>query len=415
MQSERHQVQYLIDESVLEVGDGYRAKQAELADQGLPFARAANIDGGFRFDGAELLGWPAVKKAGSKVSQPGDVVFTSKGTVGRFALVSKDTPRFAYSPQLCYWRSLDPEVLHPRYLYFWMNSWDFYAQVTAVKGQTDMADYVSLRDQRRMEVPIPLLAEQRRIADVLGALDDRIEVNRRMNRTLEAMAQALFRSRFVSFDGRGDLVESEAGPIPEGWRWGKPADLITFDPRMKLKKGTIARYLGMSEVPTEGFEVGELEERPYKGGSKFVLGDTLLARITPSLENGKAALVDFLESGEVGFGSTEFIVMRSQEGTPREFVYCLARSPEFRQFAIKHMTGSSGWQRVSRDDFSHYDMPVPPRNELATFATDVRPLFKRISLNHRHSRTLAALRDALLPKLVSGEIRVPEAEVLADV
>jgi type I restriction enzyme S subunit len=289
-----------------------------------------------------------------------------------------------------------------------MNSRDFFVQVAAVKGQTDMAEYVSLRDQRRMAVPIPPLNEQRHIAAVLGALDDRIDVNRRMNRTLEAMAQALFRSRLVDFDGRDDLVAHEAGPIPEGWRWGKPADLIKFDPRMKLKKGTVARYLGMSEVPTEGFAIGELEQRPYKGGSKFILGDTLLARITPSLENGKTALVDFLEPGETGFGSTEFIVMRGREGTPREYVYCLARSPEFRQFAIKHMTGSSGRQRVKREHFDHYDLPVPPLAELAEFAEATRPMFDRISLNHRQSRTLAVLRDALLPKLVSGEIRVPE-------
>lgn len=280
----------------------------------------------------------------------------------------------------------------------------------ATNKQTTGLGHVTQRDMKAMKVRLPPLDEQRRIAAVLGALDDRIEVNRRMNRTLEAMAQALFRSRFVDFDGRDDLVESETGPIPSGWRWGKPADLIKFDPRMKLKKGTVARYLGMSEVPTEGFAIGELEERPYKGGSKFVLGDTLLARITPSLENGKTALVDFLEPGEVAFGSTEFIVMRGREGTPREYVYCLARSPEFRDFAIQHMTGSSGRQRVSRDDFDHYDLPIPPRDELAAFDKAARPMFERISINHEHSRTLAALRDALLPRLVSGELRVPEAE-----
>lgn len=167
---------------------------------------------------------------------------------------------------------------------------------------------------------------------------------------------------------------------------------------MKLKKGTVARYLGMSEVPTEGFAVGELEERPYKGGPKFILGDTLLARITPSLE-----------PGEVGFGSTEFIVMRGREGTPREYVYCLARLPEFRDFAIQHLTGSSGRQRVSRDDFDHYDLAIPPHDELAAFAEAARPMLDRISVNHGHSRTLAALRDALLPRLVSGELRVSES------
>lgn len=153
-------VEDLIVEQVLEVGDGYRAKRSELAASGLPFARAGNINNGFQFSGAELLSLASVERAGRKVSMPGDVVFTSKGTVGRFAFVGETTPPFAYSPQLCFWRSLSDSVLQRSFLFNWMKSRAFLDQVAAVKGQTDMADYVSLRDQRRMRLLLPSGASQ---------------------------------------------------------------------------------------------------------------------------------------------------------------------------------------------------------------------------------------------------------------
>jgi restriction endonuclease S subunit len=156
-------VQSLIDSMVLVVGDGYRAKNEELASAGLPFARAGNINAGFLFADAELLGWPSVSRAGGKISVPFDVVFTSKGTVGRFAFVSPTTPKFAYSPQLCFWRSLNHEALSPFFLYHWMQSRRFLEQVDAVKGQTDMADYVSLTDQRLMRMACPKAGEHARL------------------------------------------------------------------------------------------------------------------------------------------------------------------------------------------------------------------------------------------------------------
>ena len=137
------------------VGDGYRAKNDELSAQGLPFARVANINDGFRFADADRFPETSLSRVGNKISEPGDVVFTSKGTVGRFAFVRPDTPRFVYSPQLCYWRVLDTTLIHPHYLYYWMYSREFFVQFKGVAGQTDMAEYVSLADQRRMHISLP--------------------------------------------------------------------------------------------------------------------------------------------------------------------------------------------------------------------------------------------------------------------
>src|SRR5690242_9798192 len=107
------QVAELIERGVLVINDGYRAKNSELSSRGLPFARGGNIDGGFHFDGADRFPEENLDRVGEKVSRPGDAVFTSKGTVGRFGYVAADTPRFVYSPQLCFWRSLDHDVIDP--------------------------------------------------------------------------------------------------------------------------------------------------------------------------------------------------------------------------------------------------------------------------------------------------------------
>ncbi len=195
----RREVSQLMGDGKLVIGDGYRAKNDEFGSSGLPFARAGNINEGFLFDDADHFPEENLARVGNKVSQPGDVVFTSKGTVGRFAFVRPGTPRFVYSPQLCFWRSLDQEEIDPRFLYYWMFGREFFVQFKGVAGQTDMAEYVSLTDQRRMHITLPGRDEQRAIAHILGTLDDRIELNRRMNETLEAMARAIFKSWFVDF------------------------------------------------------------------------------------------------------------------------------------------------------------------------------------------------------------------------
>jgi len=136
--------------STLLIGDGYRAKRTELAETGVPFVRAGNVNGTIITDGAELLGWPAIAKAGVKRSQVWDTVFTSKGTVGRLGLVTPATGDLVYAPQVCFWRTLNRETLSPFLLHLWMKSDSFTAQWMSVKGQTDMADFVSLSDQRAM-------------------------------------------------------------------------------------------------------------------------------------------------------------------------------------------------------------------------------------------------------------------------
>lgn len=180
----------LIAEGVLEIGDGYRAKNSELGPEGLPFVRAGDLDAGFDLDGAEKLCPESVAKAPTKISQPGDIAFTSKGTVGRIARVAFDSPRFVYAPQVCYWRTKSVENVHPAILYSWMAFGDFNAQVLSYAGQTDMAPYISLRDQREIMVP-RFPDSQREIGDQIEALLTMKATNMKQSRTLGALRDTL--------------------------------------------------------------------------------------------------------------------------------------------------------------------------------------------------------------------------------
>ncbi len=299
---------------------------------------------------------------------------------------------------------------------------------------------------RDLEVPPP--ATQKAIAHILGTLDDKIELNRRMNETLEAMAAAVFKSWFVDFDpvidkalaagnpipeelkekatrraALGDnrkplppeitalfpdtFQDSELGPIPTDWEAKTVSEIVAINPRLKLPKGRIAKYVDMKALPTKGFCISGYIEKEFKGGSKFTKNDILLARITPCLENGKTSLAYFLNDNEIGFGSTEFIILRHQKPFGYEFVYCLARDSDFRDHCIASMVGSSGRQRVQNDCFDHYKVAIPQKENLAIeFELRVQPLFNQIVENAGQLQLLAQLRDTLLPKLLNGEIEL---------
>ena len=271
---------------------------------------------------------------------------------------------------------------------------------------------VSLKSMRELPINLPSLGEQKSIATILSALDDKIELNLQMNKTLEEMAMALYKHWFVDFGPfqNGEFVDSELGEMPKGWKNVILGDLINLNPRLSVAKGSLASFVEMKVLPIDVMSVSDVAQKEFKGGAKFQNGDTLFARITPCLENRKTAFVDFLESGEIAFGSTEFLVMRAKEGVSKYWTYCLARNTNFRNFAISTMVGTSGRQRVQNDPFLSYEVPQPPKKIFDSFSEIAEPWFKQIRLNTIENQTLTQLRDTLLPKLISGEVRVKDAE-----
>lgn len=325
---------------------------------------------------------------------------------------------------------LDPSRADPLYFYYYWQSYNGLSAIRSIVEQGAGASGIRASDLATLPVVSRPIEEQRAIAHILGTLDDKIELNRRMNETLEAMARALFKSWFVDFDpvrakmeGRETglapdiadlfpdrLMDSEIGNVPQGWELATLSERIDINPRRSLRKGQISPYLPMANMPTHGHMPDSVAVRPFGSGMRFSNGDTLVARITPCLENGKTAYVDFLTDGEIGWGSTEYIVLRPQRPLPNQFAYCVARSARFREFAIQNMSGTSGRQRVSATVLRGFLMVFPPKRLVDRFGEVVGSLFERASNAGYESRTLAKLRDTLLPKLVSGEMHVPAAE-----
>ena len=182
--------------------------------------------------------------------------------------------------------------------------------------------------------------------------------------------------------------------------------MIDVNPRRVLKAGTLAPYLDMKNLPRTGHNAEEVVPRAAGSGMKFQNGDTLLARITPCLENGKTCLVDFLREGQVGWGSTEYIVLAPKPPLPPQFGYLLARSEVLRNFAIQNMTGTSGRQRVPAECFNTFQIAVPPALLAQRFGELTGPMTAAAKANADQSRTLGTLRDRLLPKLLSGALTV---------
>jgi type I restriction enzyme S subunit len=429
-------VSELVGRGVLHVEDGnhgeYRPLATEFSKSGTPFVRPDDlVNGRVAFDRCDRINDEALARVRKGRGRAGDIVFTHRATVGRIARIGPDDPPFVANPGVTVWRSNAPDILDPVYLYYFMQTSEFMDQVWAEAGNTDTFPYVSLTQQRGLFLSFPQIKMQRDVAHVLGALDDKIDLNRRMSESLEATARALFKSWFIDFEpvrakAEGHnlglpkaiadlfpdrLVESELGEIPEGWRAVPLPDAIEVNPTRHLKKENVAPYLDMANMPTSGHTAAEVIDRPFGSGMRFMNGDTLVARITPCLENGKTAYVDFLGDGQVGWGSTEYIVLRPKPPLPSEFAYCLARSNEFREFAIQSMTGSSGRQRVPAESLSHYLVVTPSKEIAAHFGRVVGPLFARASIAARESSALAALRDGLLPKLISGDLRVAASPV----
>ena len=169
----------------------------------------------------------------------------------------------------------------------------------------------------------------------------------------------------------------------EQWTEIRAADFIEFNPRMSIKKGTIATKVAMDKLQPFTKKIPDSEKASFSGGSKFRNGDTIMARITPCLENGKTAFVDILGKDEVAFGSTEFIVMRAREGlSDPQFIYYLATSPWFRNIAIKSMVGSSGRQRVQQSVLDDLVLNVPPLEEQKKISSFLCVLDQKIALNN---------------------------------
>ena len=187
------------------------------------------------------------------------------------------------------------------------------------------------------------------------------------------------------------------------WKWVKLSEIIDFNPKEQLLKGSISKKIAMEKIEPFTRDISEFERLEFKGGTKFRNGDTLIARITPSLENGKTAKVNLLDEDEIGFGSTEFIVARAKKGISDEnFVYYLMLDPKVREVAIKSMVGTSGRQRVQLDVVKNYEILCPPLEEQIQIGRILSVIDDKIENNKKINHHLEEMIDAIFLRYIES-------------
>ncbi|MBT9555751.1 MAG: restriction endonuclease subunit S [Myxococcales bacterium] len=372
------------------------------------------VQGSLRWDNVRR--WPREMVAGleSYWLAPGDVVLAMDrpwidAGLKRAAIGVGDVPALLVQRTA---RLRGSERLDTGFLRYVTGSSSFVQYVLGVQTGTAVP-HISPSQIRTYRFLLPPISEQRRIAAVLGALDDKIELNRKMNRTLEDMAQALFKSWFIDFDGHDDLVDSELGPVPRGWAVTHLLNVVRL-----LSGGTPKT----SEASYWGGEVKWASAKDVSNCSGRYLVDTERSITTAGLEGSAAKLIPKGAVAVVARGATcgRWCLFGETVAMNQTCYAIVARRPEHETF-IKHavppiiallvqQAHGSVFDTITTSTFEAARLVVPPDSELNRLTTALEPLEDRILANVYESRTLTSLRDTLLPKLISGELRVPEAE-----
>lgn len=396
---------------------GSKLVSKDYVPEGVPVIRGINLpeNGRFSTNGFVYVTDEKANELSANLARPGDLVFTQRGTLGQVGIVPRNTgySRFVIS-QSQMKMTVDTTKASAEYLYYYFRNPETVDNIKALAISAGVP-HINLDTLRKYEVCVPSVVDQAKIADVLSSYDKLIENNTRRIQVLEEIARALYREWFVEFRYPGHenvpMVETEHGVFPLGWGPTPVTQAVHINPTTKVPKEGLKPFLPMGCLSNDSMIISGVEEREGNSGSKFRNGDTLFARITPCLENGKTGFVQFLPSDEaVAFGSTEFIVLRSRTLSPT-YVYLMARSNEFRDNAIKSMSGATGRQRVQEACFAKYVLAHPDKTTLSRFSSIVEPIFHLIQNLATKNESLQLSRDLLLPKLVSGEIDVSQLDI----
>ena len=300
------------------------------------------------------------------------------------ALYDEEEPAIV-SPAYFMFEVVDNSILNEDYLMMWFRRPEF-DRICWLHTDGSVRGGITWDDICRLELPIPPIEKQLEIVNSYKAITERIALKKKINDNLEATAQAYFDNLFFSCDDTDCTL----------------ADIALVNPSRPLSKGVEARCFDMSTLPTSGCIPTGDTTKPYNGGVRFINGDTLIARITPCLENGKAAYINILNEGEVAFGSTEYIVFASKDDIPSCFYYFLIRNSKFVTFALQFMNGSSGRQRVSGEELASFPLMIPSKEKLAAFNKVGKLVLEQMKESTEEIQFLKQLQETITATLSSN-------------
>jgi type I restriction enzyme S subunit len=412
-------------------------KTTDYVENGVPFVMAKDLkDGHVDFSGCSFITAALANSLRIGFALPGDVLLTHKATMGRVAILPAKYPLVMLTPQVTYYRVARPDLLLPEFLKYAFLSPSFQQQLNASSDQSTRK-YIGITAQRRLKITFPPFHMQRNIVDILAALDARIELLKKMNETLEAIARTIFKSWFVDFDpvrakaegrepeGMGaataalfpsEFEVSELGLIPKGWRIGSILEIANL-----LSGGTPktehAEYWDGSINWAAAKDISQCRDSFLLRSEKRITDKGLAessTKLIPALSTvvvargattGRLAML-----GRVMAMNQTCYALSSSLDCPFS-LYCLLRHVVHQ---LVHAAHGSVFDTVTTSTFARSRLPLPAPPLFRAYEVLIQDLFRRVLAGSQTSQTLTELRDTLLPRLISGKLRVPEAEKMAE-
>ena len=402
----------------------------DFVNDGLPLLTAKVVNAGrVDFNAAQKLSKEKAAQLPYGFVQPEDVLLSHNATVGRVAVVPEFTGKALIGTSLTYFR-LDKSRLLPRYLACFFESRDFQNQLASVMGLSTR-NQVPITAQRLLEVEVPPMAVQYQISEFVGALDDRITLLRETNATLEAIAQALFKSWFVDFDpvrakmeGRtpegmdeataalfpDSFEETGLSLVPRGWRWGT-LGVVAETARNQIQPEAMhetLHYVGLEHIPRKCLSLNDwgVAEGLESAKSCFSAGDILFGKLRPYFHKVVVAPID-------GVCSTDILVCRPTKPCFYGFSAMQLFSEPLVTYSDRLSNGAK-MPRVNWKDLAAYEVVIPDEEVAEMFTVTIQPLLNLMAANTHQAQTLSSLRDTLLPRLISGQLRLPDLQQLME-
>ncbi len=411
-------------------------KTANTQSSGIPSIRTTNIKNGrIDFKNANRVSFAVYKEWTARLEpQPNDLILAREAPVGEVGIIP-------FNQKACLGQRTvlirpNQQRIYPKYLLYLLLTPEMrYEMNRRAEGST--VPHLNMLDIRNLAIPkLPPLPEQKAIAHILGTLDDKMELNQQMNQTLEAMAKAIFKSWFVDFEpvrakmeGRqpvgmdaataelfpDSFEESALGMIPKGWEVKELGNLAqNFSKTFDFSQHESVIFINTGDVLSGKFLHSNLVSKdglPGQAKKSIDKNDILLSEIRPA--NQRYAFVDFDANNYVV--STKFMIIRAFEMIETRLLYrILTSQSSLAEFQIVAESRSGTFPQITFDSISYFPIILAAKSIQISFLNLISPLEKQIKQNNLQSETFANIRDTLLPKLMSGEIRVKEAEKLLD-
>ena len=387
-----------IDEPLDGNHGGKHPKSTDYVPEGVPFIMANDLaNGKLDLENCVFITQKQADSLDKGFAKPGDVLLTHKATLGRTAIVPDTYPMIVLTPQVTYYRC--KKNIENKYLKYYFDSPEFQTILANWAGSGSTRAYLGITAQHKLPIVLPPLPTQQKIAAILSSLDDKIELNNKINTNLEQQAQALFKNWFVDFEPFG-------GKMPEGWKEGTLSDISTYSSdKIDVSDLTLSTYYSTENMLPNKMGIEDASSLPtIKQTTRCYPGETIISNIRPYFKK------IYYCSEEIAGCSTDVLCFKPHNLNYSEYLYQTLYSDTFFAYMV---LGSKGTKmpRGDKQQIMNYSITIPDEQYLLKYKTFAEPIFSQIDINRKENKRLSVIRDTLLPKLMNGKIEVNINEI----